>query len=82
MYIYESLGCKPDKLTQHYKSTILQQKIQCGRTSHWSEWLLSKSRQTVSAGEGVQKNGPCYTADWNINWCNYYRKQYGGSLKN
>ena len=26
--------------------------------SRWSEWLLSKSLQTINAGEGVEKGNP------------------------
>ena len=30
-------------------------------TSHWSEWLSSKSLQIINAGEGVEKREPSYT---------------------
>ena len=33
--------------------------------SHQSEWLLSKSLQTISAGEGVEKREPSYTVGGN-----------------
>ena len=33
-------------------------------TSCWSEWLLSKSLQTINAGEGVEKREPSYTVGW------------------
>ena len=32
---------------------------------HWSEWLLSKSLQTINAGEGVEKRDPSYTVGGN-----------------
>ena len=32
-----------------------------------SEWLLSKSLQTVNAGEGVEKREPSYTVGGNAN---------------
>ena len=32
-----------------------------------SEWLLSKSLQTINAGEGVEKREPSYTAGGNVN---------------
>ena len=35
--------------------------------SHQSEWLLSESLQTVSAGEGVEKREPSYTVGGNAN---------------
>ena len=34
--------------------------------SRWSEWLLSKSPQTIKAGEGVEKE-PSYTVGGNAN---------------
>ena len=30
----------------------------------------------------MEKREPSYTVDGNINWCNHYGKQYGGSLNN
>ena len=41
------------------------------------EWLLSKSLQTINAGEGVEKREPSYTVGENVN-CG---DQYGGCLK-
>ena len=35
--------------------------------SHQSEWLLSESLQTVSAGEDVEKRVPFYTVGGNAN---------------
>ena len=35
--------------------------------SIWSEWLLSKSLQTINAGEGVGKREPSYTVGGNAN---------------
>ena len=42
--------------TRHGKS-----KPQWGTISHQSEWLWSKSLQTINAGEGVEKREPSYT---------------------
>ena len=42
----------------------------------------SQNLQTVNAGEGVEKRGPSYTVDVNVNWWRHYGEQYGGSLKN
>ena len=33
----------------------------------WSEWLLSKSLQTINAGDGAEKKEPSYTVDGNAN---------------
>ena len=30
---------------------------------------------------GVEKREPSYTVAGNVNWCNHYGKQYGGSSK-
>ena len=42
-------------------------KPQWGTISRWSEWLLSKSLQTINAGEGVEKREPSYTVGENAN---------------
>ena len=47
----------------------------------WSEWLLSKSLQTINAGEGVEKGEPSYTVGENANWLSHYGEQCGDSLK-
>ena len=39
----------------------MQSKPQWGTISSRSEWLLSKSLQTINAGEGVEKREPSYT---------------------
>ena len=46
-----------------------------------SEWPLSKSLQTINAGEGVEKREPSYTAGGKVNWCRHSGEQRGGSLK-
>ena len=43
---------------------------------------IIKSLQVISAGEGVKKKEPSCTVGGNVNWCNHYRKQYGGSSEN
>ena len=48
---------------------------------HQPEWPSSKILQTTNAGEGVEKRDPSYTVGGNVNWCNHYGKQYGGSSK-
>ena len=63
-------------LLEKYRS-----KLQWDITSHWSEWLSSKSLQTINAGEGVEKREHSYTVGRNVNWYSHYGKQYGSSLK-
>ena len=48
---------------------------------HQPEWPSSKSLQTIGAAEGVEKREPSCTVYGNVNWCNHYGKQYGGSSK-
>ena len=43
-------------------------KLQWDITSHWSEWPSWKCRQTINAGEGVEKREPSRTVGDNINW--------------
>ena len=57
-------------------------KPQWGIISCWSEWLPSKSLQTINAGESMEKRKPSYTVGWNANWYNHYGEQCGDSLKN
>ena len=48
---------------------------------HKSEWPSAKSLQIINAREGEEKSKPSYTVGRNVNWCSYYGKQSGGSLK-
>ena len=59
-----------------------EMKIKTTMTSHWSEWPLSKSLQTISAGEGVEKRECSCTVGGNVNWYSHYERWYGDSLKN
>ena len=45
----------------------MQIKTTVGTILHQSEWLLSKSLQTINAGEGVEKREPSYTVGGNAN---------------
>ena len=47
-------------------------------TSHWSEWLSSKSLQIINAEEGMEEREFSYTVGGTVNWYNHYGKQYGG----
>ena len=49
--------------------------------SHQSEWLPSKSLQTINAGEDVEKREPYYTVGGNANWYSHYGEQCEDSLK-
>ena len=51
-------------------------------TSHWSEWLSSKSLQTGNAAEGVEKREPSYTVGGSANQCSHCGEWYGSFFKN
>jgi len=57
-------------------------KLQWDIASHRSEWLSSKSLQTINAGEGVEKRECFCTVSGNVNWYSHYGRRYGDSLKN
>ena len=42
----------------------------------------NKKQKNPSVGEDVEKSEPLCIVDGNVNWCSYYGKQYGSSLKN
>jgi len=43
---------------------------------------IIKNLQTISAGEGVEKNKPFYTVGRNVNWYSLYGEHYGGYFIN
>ena len=65
-----------DSLLKKCKSKLLWGIISC-----WSEWLPSKSLQTINAGESVEKREPSHTVGGNSNWYSPYGEQCGDSLK-
>ena len=72
-----------EKNAQHpYLVEKCKAKLQRGTTSHQSEWPSRISSQLTNAGEGVEKREPSCTVGGNVNWCNPYGKQYGGSSEN
>ena len=42
---------------------------------------IIKKNPQINAGESVERRGPSYTVDGNVNWCSHYGEQYGGSFK-
>ena len=56
-------------------------KPQWGVISQQAEWPASKSLQTLSAGQGVEKREPSYTVGGNANSYSHYEGQCGDSLK-
>ena len=47
--------------------------------THMSEWLSSKSLQSIS--KDTEKREPLYTVGGNVNWHSRCEEQYGGSSK-
>ena len=76
----ETLYYLPSQTVQ-FKYTLLQIKTTMKYHSCQSEWLLSKSRQAINAGEGVEKKELFYTARGNANYYSHYGEQCGDSLK-
>ena len=48
-------------------------KLQRDITSHQSEWPSSKSLQTITAGEGMEKRELSYMCGGNVNWYSHYQ---------
>ena len=46
----------------------MQIKTTIGTISHQSEWLLSKSPQTINAEESVEEREACQTVGGNASW--------------
>ena len=65
-----------------YKRNAKQNYHEIYTTSHQSEWPSLISPQITSAGGGVEKREPSCTVGGNVNWYNYYGKQYGDTLEN
>ena len=50
---------------------------------HLSQVRMAIIKSTITnAGEGMVKRECSYTLGGNVNWYNYYGKQYGGTLEN
>ena len=49
-----------------------------GPISRQSEWLPSKSLQTINAGERVEKMEHSCTIGGNVNWYSHYGRWHGG----
>ena len=70
------------KVSQHHK--LLEKcksKLQ-DTSSRQSEWPSSKSLHAISTGEGVERWGPSYTIDLNVNWYSHNGEQCKSSFKN
>ena len=66
----------------HSLSEKCKSKPQGGTITRQPGWLLSKSLQAITAGEGVEKREPSYTVGGNADWYSHYGKQCGDLLKN
>ena len=60
----------------------MQIKLQWDITSHLSEWLSSKSLQTVNVGQDVEKREHSCTVGRNANWYSHSGRCYGDFFKN
>ena len=51
--------------------------------SHMLEWVLSKWQEiTDDDVKDMEKRETWSSESENVNWCNHYRKQYGGPSQN
>ena len=80
------MGYRSRHMKRYSSSLIIlekcKSKLQWDTTSHHPEWSSLVSLQITNAIEGVEKREPFYTVGGNVNWCNHYGKQYGGSSEN
>ena len=65
----------------HYQRNANQNPYEVPTTLHQTEWP-SKSLQTISAEEGVEKKEHQYTVGGIVYWCNHCGKQYGDASEN
>jgi len=63
-------------------TTEMQIKTTMRIPSHQSEWPSLKSLQIKSAGEGMGRREPSYTAGGNVSWFSHCGKQYRGCSEN
>ena len=70
-----------NKYVKRYSASLITGEMQIKTTTRYHLTPV-KSLQITNAGKDVKKSEPLYTAGGNVNWCSYYGKQYGGSLKN
>ena len=70
------------KLERYLISLIIKKMQIKMRSLHLLEWLSSmrQQQQQTGIGKDAEKRDLC-TVGRNINWCNSYGKQYGGSSK-
>ena len=59
----------------------MQIKITISPHTSQNGYHKKKKNPQTNAGEGVERRGPSYTVDGNVNWCSLYGEQYGGSFK-
>ena len=60
------------KDAQHHSSSgKYKSKSWWDTTSHFSEWLKLRTRQTTDVGKDAEKGEPCCSAGGNANCCSY-----------
>ena len=74
--VTQQLNQQNHRLLEKHKS-----KLQCIITSYQPECPSLKSLQIIYSGQSVKKRTPSWTVDWNVSWCNHYRKQHRNSSK-
>ena len=65
-----------NKHMKRCSTLLIIREMQIKTTDITSEWPLSKSLQTINAGEGMEKREPSHTVGGNVNWCSHYAEQH------
>ena len=79
---------KPKKHMKRYSTSLIITEMQnqsyneVSPNISWNGHHQQAEASSINAGEGVEKRKPSYPVGGNVNWYNYYHKQYGGILKN
>ena len=64
-----------------YSVSLNIRKIKIKTIMRWNFTPVLKKDDITNVSKNVEKRGPLYTVDRNINWYSHYGEQYEGSSK-